>query len=323
MALSLVRILSFFSLFVFAIVCSAGAAVAKAAEETRSTAPPNRVMRGIYLHNGFARNLSSVERYVQQGKPLGLNMFVLDVQTYGGQKALITTNVMHYLRQEGMYTAMRVVCFQDGIKTLPIPQWQLNNLYTIIEDSAKCGADEVQLDYIRFEDSWNGIPIEQKNATIENILAKARTLVAPYNVKLSADVFGRIPYNRRDAVGQNIEGFAKHVDVIYPMLYPSHFTADTLRLSQPGFTVKEGTQLTLDRVQGTGVAVQPYIQVFHYNIGWAQVNLVRYIELQIEGAESTTGRGWVAWNAGGEYGELWQAMGNVSRRAAEVSVSQK
>jgi hypothetical protein len=293
------------------LVCSIGAAQ-----------PPEkdaRVLRGIYLHNGFAQSLSAVERYVTIGKPFGLNMFVLDAQAYNGQKAFINTNVIQYLRNEAMYTAIRVVCFQDGLKTLPIPQWQLDNLYAMVEAAAKCGADEVQLDYIRFEDAWGGYSLDQKYAAIDTLLAKLRSIVLPYNVKLSADVFGRIPYNRRDPIGQSLESFAKHVDVIYPMMYPSHFTADNLRLSQPGFTVKEGTNLALDRLQETGVAVQPYIQSFVYNIGWARVGLVRYIELQIEGAEDTKGRGWVAWNAGGAYAELWQALGNIQKRAEEAA----
>jgi len=315
MFISLIRC-SCFLIFLFA-ACSAGAV--KTSSES-SPAQENRILRGIYLHNGFSRSLPHIEGYVRHGRPVGLNKFVLDAQTYNGQRALINTNVIQYLRREGMYIAIRVVCFQYGIQNnnYPVPQWQMNNLWTLIEESAKSGAHEVQLDYIRFEDSWGGLPIEQKNAVIEGILAKARTIVDQYNVKLSADVFGRVPYNRRDPVGQNIEGFAKHVDAILPMLYPSHFTADQLRLSQPGFTVKEGTQLALDRVKGTGTDILPWIQVFRYNIGWARVDYVRYIELQIEGAEETAARGWVAWNAGGEYAELWQALANIQRRAAEA-----
>ncbi|MDR2733074.1 MAG: putative glycoside hydrolase [Spirochaetota bacterium] len=300
----------------FAAACSIGSVKSVAAAPSQKQA--DTVLRGIYLHNGHAQNQSRIEGYVRQGKPLGLNMFVLDAQSYNGQRAIISTNIIKYLRQEGMYTAIRVVCFQDGLKTLPIPQWQLHNLYAIVEASAASGADEVQLDYIRFEDSWSGISIEQKAAAIDTLLGSLRKITEPHGVKLSADVFGRIPYNRRDPVGQSIEGFAKHVDVIYPMMYPSHFTADQRRLSQPGFTVREGTELALQRLQGTGVTVQPYIQSFVYNIGWARVPLVRYIELQMEGAEAAAGRGWVAWNAGGDYGELWQAMGNIQKRAQEV-----
>lgn len=286
-----------------------------------ATGKKSKVLRGIYLHNGFARSLPHIEAHLRQGKPYGLNMFVLDAQVYNGQQALINTNVIRYLKDKGMYVAIRVVCFQDGLKVLPVPQWQLNNLYKIVEDSAKSGADEVQLDYIRFEDSWGGYSINQKYAYIDQLLAKLRSIVVPYKVKLGADVFGRIPYNRRDPIGQSMEEFAKHVDVIYPMMYPSHFTADQLRLSQPGFTVKEGTQLGLDRLKNTACTVQPYIQVFYYNIGWANVPLVRYVELQIEGAEDTAGRGWVAWNAGGAYGELWQALANIQQRQEKAATN--
>jgi hypothetical protein len=309
------RLCLFFSIFIVA--CSASAV--KASEEKHSSElQPNRVLRAIYLPNGPSRNLSTIERHVQEGKPHGLNMFVLDAQTYNGHRTLINPEVIRYLRQENMYIAIRVVCFLYGLKTLPT-QRQLDTLYTIIEESAKSGADEVQLDYIRFEDESSGISIDRKKAVIEGILERARSIVDAHNVKLSADIFGRIPYNRRDRIGQNIEGFARHVHVLKPMLYPSHFTADRKRLSEPGFTIREGTQLTLDRVQGTGVTVQPWIQVFRYNIGWARVSYVRYIELQIEGAEETEARGWVAWNAHGHYAELWQALANIEQRRREAS----
>lgn len=300
------------------IAVSGGVVLAAAEKQTTRS-----VLRGIYLHNALARSLPHIKGYLRQGKPHGLNMFVLDAQVYNGQRALINTNVIQYLKKEGMYVAIRVVCFQDGLKSLPVQEWRLRNLDKIVEDSAKCGADEVQLDYIRFEDSWGGPTNGQKYAFIDQLLGRLRKVVAKYKVKLGADVFGRIPYNRRDPIGQSMEEFAKHVDVIYPMLYPSHFTADALRLSQPGFTVKEGTQLGLERLKNTSCTVQPYIQVFYYNIGWANVPLVRYVELQIEGAEDTTGRGWVAWNAGGAYAELWQALANIQRRRLAAAAETK
>jgi hypothetical protein len=310
----------FAALLIFWAACTGAAGVKSdtfAPAPAKDATKKQTVLRGIYLDNGLARNLARIEGYVRQGRPLGLNMFVLDAQVYMGQKAIINTNVIQYLRKEGMYTAIRVVCFQDGLKGLPIPQGQLNNLYAMVEASAACGADEVQLDYIRFDDSWGGLSIDQKVGAIDTLLASLRAITEPHKVKLSADVFGRIPYNRRDPVGQTIEGFAKHVDVIYPMMYPSHFTADRLRMSQPDFTVKEGTELALKRLEGTGVTVQPYIQSFAYNLSYARVPLVRYIELQIEGAEATAGRGWVAWNASGDYNSLFQAMGNHQNRAQE------
>lgn len=309
MTRTIIRIAALCTAILFLVVLVAGQLAAK--KEDR---PNGKPYRGVYLNNGYARSLPFVKTMVERGKPLGLNMFVLDAQTYLGTQALISSDVIQYLKKEGIYTAIRVVCFQDGLKILPIPEWQLTSLYKMIEEAAKCGADEVQLDYIRFEDSWGGPTIDQKYAAIDTLLAKLRTIVDKYKVKLSADVFGRVPYNRRDPIGQSLEEFAKHVDVIYPMLYPSHFTADQLRMSQPAFTVKEGTQLAVERLKGTRATVQPYIQVFYYNIGWAGVGLVRYVEMQIEGAEATAGRGWVAWNAGGAYEELWQALASLKRQ---------
>ena len=55
-------------------------ALSAVTEKQKST----QVLRGIYLHNSHSRNLPLIEGYVRQGKPHGLNMFVLDAQVYNG-----------------------------------------------------------------------------------------------------------------------------------------------------------------------------------------------------------------------------------------------
>ena len=92
------------------------------------------------------------------------------------------------------------------------------------------------------------------------------------------------------------------------MLYPSHFTGDRQKMSEPGETVKEGTLKGLKRVTGSKVMIQPYIQAFPYNIQYAKVKLERYVALQIKAVEETEARGWVAWNPNGDYSSVFTAL---------------
>ncbi len=46
------------------------------------------------------------------------------------------------------------------------------------------------------------VSLQQRYKTIEGFLAKARKRLAKYNVKISADVFGRVALNRQDKIGQ-------------------------------------------------------------------------------------------------------------------------
>lgn len=269
-------------------------------------------LRGLYLPvrkgPGDARNLDFVKSIVARGKPLGINAYVIDVQAFQGNKNKVNPEVVAYLKSEGIYTVARLVCFEGGIKKFPVPQPHLDNLAALAEEAAQQGFDEVQLDYIRFADEGVRVSLKRKYEYLDQFIGKMREITKRYNVKLSADIFGRIVYNKNDSIGQNLENYAKHTDVIYPMLYPSHFTADKKRLANPGFTIKEGTENAINRLAGTNTEIMPWVQCFVYNIQHARVNLTQYIVLQVEAVEQTKARGWVAWNAKGDYKEVFQAL---------------
>ncbi|HRP68217.1 MAG TPA: putative glycoside hydrolase [Turneriella sp.] len=301
-------------LFVLAIALftSCSSAQTKAAEPT---ADKKNYLRGLYIpvrKTGGARSVPFVKSLVERGKPLGLNAVALDAQTFKGMVNKINPEVVAYLKGESIYTIARVVCFQDGIQKLPVAANHMKKLRALIAEVSQMGFDEINLDYIRFEDAGTTYPLKKKYEFLDNLLAEFRTLTAQHNIKLSADVFGRIVYNEKDSIGQNIENYAKHTDVIYPMLYPSHFTKDKKRMSDPGFTVSEGTEKAIERLKGTTTEIMPWVQVFVYNIQYARVKLSEYVFLQIEALEKTQARGWIAWNAKAEYKELFQAMEKLS-----------
>jgi hypothetical protein len=158
---------------------------------------------------------------------------------------------------------------------------------------------------------------------IDSILVTSREICDRYKRQLSADLFGRIPFNQHDNIGQRVENFAKRVDVIYPMLYPSHFTDCEWYLRDPGKAIHDGTTRCLDRTKEHQVKIVPYIQAFTYNIGWAGTNLEGYIAMQVKAAEATPARAWVAWNARGDYAPLFNAVLNLDRaRSAEAATVQ-
>lgn len=272
----------------------------------------SRVLRGLYIPNRYANNAAYMRTVVERGKPLGINMLVLDVHPFGIHQIRINRDVIDYCKSRGIYLAGRIVCFQDGLKSLPVPDEYMRRLWNIIDETTRAGFNEVQLDYIRFPDGAPYYALSAKYGFIDDLLGKARAMTDSRGVKLSADLFGRIVYNRDDIIGQKVENFAKHVEIIYPMLYPSHFTGDNYRMANPGETIKDGTNRGIVRVRGTRVRIQPYIQAFPYNIQWARVSLDKYVEVQIVAAESTEARGWVAWNAKGEYDCVFNALARIN-----------
>lgn len=271
------------------------------------------VMRALYIPNGKSRSLEYIKTLVEKGKPLGINMLVIDVHTFGSTAFRINPDALSYLKSEKFYLTARIVCFQDGINKMPVEETRLRQLNALMGAAADAGFDEVQLDYIRFADDGTPYPLSRKYAFLESLLQNFRKISNEKKVKLSADLFGRIVYNRNDFIGQKVELFAKYTDVLYPMLYPSHYTGDRQRMSMPGDTVKEGTLKGLNRVEGSSVAIQPYIQAFPYNIQYAGIKLDEYVALQIRAVEETSARGWVAWNPNGDYTSVFAALESLNR----------
>jgi len=296
-------------LFILALQCQTTKSQAISQENVKRENGTSKVfMRALYIPNHKSRNLGFIKSLVSKGKSYGINMLVFDVHTFGSTKLKVNSKVIEYLKSEKIYITARVVCFQDGIKQLPVTAAKLKGLCELVSAASDSGFDEIQLDYIRFEDGGIRVPLKKKYAVVEDLLKNFRKITSERKVKLSADIFGRIVYNQNDLIGQKLELFATYTDVIYPMLYPSHFSADRQKMSAPGDTVKEGTLKGLKRLEGTVVELQPYIQAFPYNIQYAKVKLDQYVALQIKGVEDTGARGWVAWNPNGDYSSVFSAL---------------
>ncbi len=300
-------------LFILTLQCQATTGETVTQKSNKSDSGTSKVyMRGLYIPNHQSRNLKFIKALTAKGKSAGINMYVFDVHTYGSTILKVNSAVIEYLKSENIYVAGRVVCFQDGITQLPIPAGHLKALNTLVASAAGSGFDEIQLDYIRFADEKRPYKLAKRYEVIENILKDFRKITDEHKVKLSADVFGRIVYNKDDIIGQKLELFAAHTDVIYPMLYPSHFNLDKKKMSEPGETVKDGAMSGVKRLEGTKVFIQPYIQAFAYNIHHAKVKLEKYVALQIKSVEETDARGWVAWNPNGDYSSVFSAINIIN-----------
>ncbi|HYS69552.1 MAG TPA: putative glycoside hydrolase [Gemmatimonadaceae bacterium] len=104
------------------------------------------------------------------------------------------------------------------------------------------GFSEVQFDYVRFPDEKrlvaetvyplaNGRPRAQ---VIREQLGFLRSSLKPHGMRVTADVFGLTATDTTDmGIGQRWEMFVDQVDVVLPMVYPSHFARGTFRLRNP------------------------------------------------------------------------------------------
>ena len=186
--------------------------------------------------------------------------------------------------------------------------WEYNLALCI--ELVRLGFDEIQFDYIRFPSDGDLAAIEypldtgqlNKTQCIGKFLESAHAKLKPMGVTISVDVFGMAAWKTADfGVGQLVETIAPHVDVICPMLYPSHFPSGFLGKRNPGDYPLEIMELSMKRMKSrTGKVIRPWVQGFWYKSG--------DINAQLDGISAGGTTGWSVWNPSGNYSTTYKAL---------------
>jgi len=172
------------------------------------------------------------------------------------------------------------------------------------------GFDEIQFDYIRFPSDGDLSAIKyplntgqwNKTQCIGKFLETAQAELKPMGATISVDLFGMVAWKKVDfGVGQLIETIAPYVDVICPMLYPSHFPSGFLGKKKPGEYPQEIMELSMKRMKSrTGRIIRPWVQGFWYK----PVD----INAQLDGISVGGTTGWSVWNPSGNYSTTYRAL---------------
>ena len=168
-------------------------------------------------------------------------------------------------------------------------------------EACQAGIDEIQFDYVRFPDSRResatfdgGVGPEVRLATITGFLTEAAETLRPMGCAVAADIFGYLTTAKDDGgIGQRWEDVSLIVDVVSPMLYPSHYADGFYGFepnSDPGKMVDLALQDGMERLPPQ-VIVRPWLQDFGYDPD--------QVRAEIDAAESH-GLGWMLWNARSE-----------------------
>ncbi len=187
---------------------------------------------------------------------------------------------------------------------------------TLAMELARAGVDEIQFDYVRFptngwREDWSDTTVGdiekvalRRREMITSFLAEARKMLAETQVRISADLYGIMAWGRMEDLaltGQHVPSFAKYVDVICPMIYPSHFAPGFEGRKRPGddpeYFIGEGTRRFVKMVDGQ-VEIRPWLQAFPYRVSQFGGP---YIGTQVEAARQAGGSGWCLWNPACRY----------------------
>jgi hypothetical protein len=112
----------------------------------------------------------------------------------------------------------------------------------LAREAYQLGFSEVQFDYVRFPDEKRLIsetvyPLANgrvRAQVIRDQLGMVRKALKPHGIPVTADVFGLTATDTTDmGIGQRWEMFVDQVDVVLPMVYPSHFAPGSYKLRNP------------------------------------------------------------------------------------------
>ena len=235
------------------------------------------------------------------------------------------------LHKEKIYVIARIVSFKDTPYVTANPQYGVHTtdgslfkdkeglywidasrkeprkyILSIAEEAAAAGFDEIQFDYVRFPDR-KGIKFAVENTQAERVkaisgfLEEARRTLLPYNVFVSADIFGYVSWNDADIdIGQRVDALAPYVDYLSPMLYPSGF-----HMGIPGYPnpveanyqiVKQSLDQALKKSCTSSKAYRPWLQAFRDYAFDRRIYGEKEIREQIAASEAFGSCGWILWN---------------------------
>lgn len=137
---------------------------------------------------------------------------------------------------------------------------------------------------------------EERVGAIAAFLTEARNRLHPLGCAVAAAVFA-IVFSAPDdqGIGQRPEDLSGIVDVLSPMIYPSHYSSGWLGFPDPNDFPGEVTADAIDdgvpRIGG-GTLVRPWLQAFW----WTNEQILESVMVA-----ERRGLGWMLWNAVGNY----------------------
>jgi hypothetical protein len=198
--------------------------------------------------------------------------------------------------------------------------WEYN--MGVAEELAKMGFGEIQFDYIRFPEPYKSLPTqvfpgnsgETKPDALASFLKQANARLDKVGARTTADIFGLVTtVGGPLEIGQWWERVSPNVDVVLPMVYPSHYPRGDLGLAVPNAEPYKVLHISLSRAKQRdaklGITqpehVRPWLQAF--TLGKPAYGPAE-IEAQKKGTYDAGYDGWVLWSPGSKYEQFLPAL---------------
>ena len=244
------------------------------------------------------------------------------------------SKLVDYLHKRGIHVVARVCIFRDIHNSSINAQWRFDREWVnpankavqdyniaIIRELIMFGVDEIQLDYFRYPADGKihtGIDGKTRSDVLSEYLKRIHDLTTSKGVLLSLDMFGIVIWQKEEDIrvlGQDVMKLKSHLDIISPMLYPSHFSNNFSGVRNPAdkpyLFVSSGVK-RLKTLVGDEVTIRPWLQSFplRVTIGYNP----NFIKAQIKAAVDTGAVGWLLWSPGNHYDEAYRAMEELAQQ---------
>ena len=338
------------------------------AEAGRLGWPEDRALRGVFVTGPYAaiRWVDTLDKLAARK----LNAVVLDGKDYQGPvnypskvavavetKAYVLPHIpdlaraIRFAHARGIRVIMRIACFHDPWTAKRAPRLSLmgnwggpfpmgwldptnveaqDYILGLVKEQVLAGADEIQLDYVRF-------PVQSKSikAVVMPKPDGSRSLVVPgikrtvhevtqaggngaggngKGIPLSLDLFGVTATGDQsdiDKLGQDIGTIGGEAEALSPMVYPSEYSVGYRGFERPGNhpeIVGIGTKAAVEKLKAAKndrTIIRSWLQASAYkstNYG------PDYLVKEAASAEENGGVGWLLWSPGCDYWAAWKAF---------------
>ena len=240
----------------------------------------------------------------------------------------------------GIYLILRIPAFHDpwaskraprlsvqGTWGRPFPMGWLDPqnaeaheyIVELAEEGIRAGADEIQLDYVRFpvhHGTEKAVFVEAKDGArkrvIRDFVRKVHAKTQEHGVPLSLDIFGVTATGTYakdlEMLGQEISVLAPEAEVLSPMVYPSHYSAGWMGFAQPGDhpeIIGIATKAALAKLPaGSKTVIRQWLQAFPEHSPHFGGD---YVKTEARLAVEQGGVGWLLWDPSCNYWAAWQA----------------
>ena len=261
------------------------------------------------------------------------------------------------LKAHSIFPIARIVVFKDSVTADRHPEWTIRrtdgsiwrdkkgiawvNPYHkelweynigVAEELVKLGFGEIQFDYIRFPEPYPSLPTQvfpgsdkqSKPEALAEFLKEAKRRINELGVRSTADIFGLVTtVPGALEVGQEWEKISPNVDVVLPMVYPSHYPRGSFGIpvpnAEPYNVITIAIRRARERDAKLGIKepehVRPWLQAF--TLGKPEYGAEQLLK-EKKAVYDSGYDGWVMWNPGSIYDVYTPALERgeiVSRKA--------